>query len=344
MELTREEKLHLIEELERHLHGKKDGGAKNIIARCPFCGKDSKFGVFIGKETEKRKLFMSHCFSCGKSTTTLEQLLMLIGRMELMVVPKTDLNAKLNETLLFPLETQDDIDDELFIIGMPDYYKRCFDNKYLKSRGFVFDDYEYFPVGTTGRLNYKFNDYVIFPIIDQGDIVGYVSRHIWTKDEIDQHNRKAKYSGEYKILRYRNSTENDFVKLLYNIDAVIKDETQSVIISEGIFDVVALTRKLELYDNASVVPIATFGKKISKTQIYKLQEKGVRNVVIGYDGDAVETIKKIAYELTPYFDVLIADINDPEMDWDKLSHEEIYDIFSHRLKTPREYSITKIQE
>lgn len=342
--LTREEKKNLIDEIENHLGAKKDGSGKNIIARCPFCNKSGKFGIYIGKETERKKLFMSHCFSCGHSTSTLEQLLEVIGRLDLMITNITDLSAKLDAKQLFPIETVEEIDDSLHIIELPDFYKRCFSNDYLKSRGFVFEDYEYFPVGVTGRLNYRYQDYVIFPIIDQGDYVGYVSRHTWPKDEIDQHNRRAKAKGEFRILRYRNSTENDFVKLLYNIDAVKQDETETVILVEGIFDVVALTRKLELYNNSLIVPVATFGKKISQTQIFKLQNKGVRSIVIGYDGDAVDANKKIAYELTPYFDVLIADIENAEKDWEDLSHEEIYTIFSRRLKTPREYSITKIQE
>ena len=61
---------------------------------------------------------------------------------------------------------------------MPEYYKRTHFNKYLNQRGFTEDDYEYFPVGTTRHMNFKFDDYVIFPIIDTGDVVGYISRHI----------------------------------------------------------------------------------------------------------------------------------------------------------------------
>ncbi len=89
---------------------------------------------------------------------------------------------------------------------------------------------------------------------------------------------------------------------------------------------------------------ASFGKKISQTQIYKLQTKGVSNVVVGYDGDAVAAIKQTASELSRYFEVLIADIPDPEKDWEDLTDEEIYDVFAYRLRTPVEYRITKIQQ
>lgn len=344
MYLSKNEKDFLIAEIARELGAQRDGAGKNLIARCPYCGKEGKFGVYIGKETERKKLFMANCFSCGNSTSTLDQLLSAIKRPDLFVTNTIDLKASLEENLLFPLENEEEIDDTLGIVELPDFYKRCFTHEYLKTRGFVYDDYEYFPVGSTGRLNFRFTNYVIFPVIDGGDIVGYVARHTWSKQEIDTHNRKAGQKGEYKIMRFRNSTENDFVKLLYNYDAIIEEETDTVILVEGIFDVIALTRKLELYDNTRIAVIATFGKKISQAQIYKLQAKGVETVVIGYDGDAVNAIKKIASELAPYFEVFIADIPYPDKDWEDLNDQEIYEIFSYGLKTPIEYKISKIQE
>ncbi|WP_294500473.1 toprim domain-containing protein [uncultured Bacteroides sp.] len=343
-QLSSQEKEHLIQELIRETGGKIDGSGKNIIADCPFCKKRSKYGIFVGRETERKKLFMSHCFSCGRSTNSLEQLLELWNRMDLMVTQTAELNQQLKENILFPLDTEEEIDDTLGIVELPDFYRRAFSHPYLKKRGFVFDDYEYFPVGTTNRLNFRFDDYVIFPVIDEGDTVGYVSRHTWSKEEIDRHNSRAKISGDYKILRFRNSTENEFVKLLYNYDAIIPEVTDTVILTEGIFDVVALTRKLDLYDNEQIKPVATFGKKISLAQIYKLQVKGVTTVVIGYDGDAVDAIKKTATDLQPYFDVLIADIPGGDKDWEDLTPHEIYEVFAYRLKTPIEYKISKIQE
>lgn len=345
-DLTKAERNLLIQELIVELGAKPDGSGKNlIVSKCPNCGKENgKYGIYIGKETEKKKPFMSHCFSCGFSTLTLEQLLVTIGRPDLIIAPTADLDAKLDTQLLFRLNDDDEeIDDSLSIITPPECFRRCYSNSYLKSRGFTYDDYDRFPVGTTRGLNFKFNDYIIFLIIDSGDIVGYVSRHIWSKDEIDRHNKSAKRNGEYMIMRYRNSTENDFVKLLYNYDSVIEDETDTVIIVEGIFDVIALTRKLELYDNHHVAVVATFGKKISQVQIYKLQSKGVKTVIVGYDGDAVDAIKKASSTLNEYFDVFIADIPDATKDWEDLDFWDIYDIFSVGLKTPIQYKLTKIQ-
>lgn len=345
MKLSHTDKEFLIAELARELGAVQDGGGKNLIARCPFCGKEGKFGVYIGPPTTRKMPFMSHCFSCGRSTVTPEHLFEQIGRMDLVITPTADLDAPLDTTLLFPLEEPEpEIDDSLELVSLPGFFRRCFTHPYLKERGFTSDDFEYFIVGTTRELNRRWDDYVIFPILDGGDTVGYVGRHTWPKSHIDAHNRKAKRNGEYKILRYRNSVENDFMKLLYNYDAVIDNETDTVILVEGIFDVVALVRGLDLYDNPRIAVVATFGKKISRTQVFKLQSKGVRKVVVGYDGDAVEAVKKTATELSEWFEVRVADIPDPAKDWEDLTKQEIDGIISDRLYTPTEYRLRKVQE
>ena len=344
MRITGKEYDSLVAELRAELGARTDGGGKNLIARCPFCGQEGKFGIYIGRETVRKKPFMAHCFSCGRSTTTLERLLESLGRMDLLPTETVAFDTPL-ANVLFPLEdAEEEVDDELGIVSLPDYWRRTFTHPYLQGRGFTYDDYDRFPVGTTCRLNRRWDDYVLFPVIDAGDTVGYVARHTWSKEEIDRHNCLAKRSGDYKILRWRNSTENDFVKLLYNYDAVAEGETDTVVLVEGIFDVVALTRKLDLYDNRRLVAVATFGKKISRTQIYKLQSKGIRTVVIGYDGDAVEAVKRTASELSAYFEVFVADIPDPKKDWEDLTAEEIYRVFAYGLKTPVEYRLTKIQQ
>lgn len=339
MYINREERENIIRELTVTLHGKLDGSRKNLlIPVCPTCGKGgSKMGIYIGPDTERKKTFMSHCFKCGATTTSLNDLLDLVGRSDL----------KITETASFqPLEIPDflridepEIDDELGIVEMPEGWKRCYRDPYLRSRGFEYDDYEYFPVGTTRGLNFKFDNYVVFPIIDSGDIVGYVSRHKWPKEEIDSYNEKARWAGKYEIRRYNNSIENDFVKLLYNYDSVIEDVTDTVILVEGIFDVIALTRKLNLYDNKQIVAVASFGKKISQTQIYKLQSKGVQTVVVAYDSDAREAKIKAASDLSEYFDVFISTLDGNGKDYDEVDFWTIYDSFDKGLYTPREFKL-----
>ncbi|MBR6130863.1 MAG: toprim domain-containing protein [Bacteroidales bacterium] len=347
MYISREDRDFLIQELSVELNAKPDGGRKNLIVPvCPYCGHTGgKFGIYIGQETAKKKLFMAHCFSCGHTTTDINRLLEDIGRSDLKLEDTASF-GKLEIPQFANLE-EDEIDDELNVVEMPEGWKRCYKNAYLRKRGFTFDDYDYFPVGTTRGLNFKFDNYVVFPIIDSGEIVGYISRHTWSKEKIDEYNRAARLQGKYEIRRYNNSGskdgENDFVKLLYNYDSVIEDETDTVILCEGVFDVIAITRKLNLYDNHRIAAVATFGKKISEAQIYKLQSKGVRTVVIGYDGDAVSAINTAAKTLNEYFDVYIAYIDDPSQDFDSMDFWDIYDVFSENLKTPIEYGLNIVQ-
>lgn len=338
MELTPEQQHLIVEELMFDLKGKLDGGRKNILVKhCPFCGHDGyKYGVYIGKNTGRKRFGTSNCFHCNRRFGSLNETLKALGREDLVPVETTELDDSLTDiSAMF----EDEIDDELVEIEMPKGYKRCYKNQYLKSRGWNVDDFEYFPVGTNRGIEREFENYVILEVIDGGKKVGYVARSILSKEEIETYNSRH----HFKIRRYKNSDEsvgNGFSKLLYNYDAIEAYTTQSVILCEGPFDVVGLNRKLELYDNKHIVPVATFGKKISQEQMFKLQKKGVEQVVIGYDNDAKETTSRIAMELEKYFDVLIADIPDGVgKDWDEMDVEDIYDVFAFGLKTIREFNL-----
>ena len=336
MDLSYEERRDIADELIQKLHGKYDGSKKNIIATCPSCGKKNKFGVYVGKETKSKHFGMSNCFYCQYGFRTLDKTLSALGRSDLMPKSTEELDEDLGEDSLGLFE--DELDDDLVEIEMPKGYKRCYKNRYLKSRDFCADDYEYFPCGTNRGVDYAYADYVLLEIRDNGRLVGFVGRSTMSKDDIEDWNDKHRF----KILRYKNSTENEFSKLIYNYDSIVAGETTSVILCEGAFDVIALNRKLELYDNKDIVPVCTFGKKISQVQMYKLQEKGVEQVVIGFDNDAKETTSQVANELEKYFDVLIADIPDGVgKDWDEMDFDDIYDIFCNNLKTIAEFNLSK---
>lgn len=336
MELSVELQHQIAEELLIDLNGKLDGGRRNILVQhCPFCGKDGyKFGIYVGGISSSKKFGSCNCFKCGRRYRDLKGTLEALGRMDLMPKDTTDLEEELTHEI--SLFDDNEVDDGLVEIDMPKGYKRCFRNPYLKSRGFIADDYEFFPCGTNRNLDIKYADYVLLEIRDNNRLVGFVGRHTWDKEDIDEYNARHRY----QIRRYNNSTDNGFGKLLYNYDAIKSYETQTVVLCEGAFDVIALTRKLDLYENSQIVPVATFGKKISEVQIYKLQEKGVEQVVIGYDADAKDTISKVAMLLDQYFDVYIADIDYHNgKDWDEMSEEDIYDVFANNLKTVREFNL-----
>lgn len=328
----------IADELLYDLGGKLDGSRRNILVpNCPFCGHDGfKYGIYVGNNIGKKRFGMSNCYHCNRRFGSLKDTLKALDREDLLPAETVELDDDEPDTsALF----EDELEDELIEISMPNGYKRCYKNAYLKSRGWVVDDYEYFPVGTNRCIEREYDGYIILEIRDEGRIVGFVARSILSKEEIDSYN--ARHS--YKIRRYKNSDEragNGFSKMLYNYDAIEAGTTHSVILCEGPFDVVGLNRKLELYDNKHIVPVATFGKKISQEQMYKLQKKGVEQIVIGYDNDAKDTTARIAMELDKYFDVLIADIPDGVgKDWDEMDVDDIYEVFAYNLKTIREFNL-----
>lgn len=338
MIITPEIQRSISDELLYDLGGKLDGSRRNILVpNCPFCGHDGfKYGIYIGSNAGKKRFGMSNCYHCNRRFGSLKETLKALGREDLIPVETAELDDDTDISAMF----DDEIDDDLVEIAMPKGYKRCYKNAYLKSRGWNTDDYEYFPVGTNRAIEREYQDYIILEVLDEGRRVGFVARSILSKEEIDSYNARH----HYQIRRYKNSDErngNGFAKMLYNYDAIEPMVTHSVILCEGPFDVVGLNRKLELYDNKSIVPVATFGKKISQEQMFKLQKKGVEQIVIGYDNDAKETTSRIGMELEKYFDVLIADIPDGVgKDWDEMDVEDIYDVFAFNLKTIREFNLT----
>lgn len=338
MIITPEIQRSISDELLYDLSGKLDGSRRNILVpNCPFCGHDGfKYGIYIGNNVGKKRFGMSNCYHCNRRFGSLKETLKALGREDLIPTETAELDDDTDISAMF----DDEIDDDLVEITMPRGYKRCYKNTYLKSRGWITDDYEYFPVGTNRAIEREYQDYIILEVLDEGRRVGFVARSILSKEEIDSYNARH----HYQIRRYKNSDErngNGFAKMLYNYDAIEPMVTHSVILCEGPFDVVGLNRKLELYDNKSIVPVATFGKKISQEQMFKLQKKGVEQIVIGYDNDAKETTSRIGMELEKYFDVLIADIPDGVgKDWDEMDVEDIYDVFAFNLKTIREFNLT----
>ena len=335
VEISEEKKDIIIRELCAELNGRVDGGGKNIVVPvCPYCGKKGgKFGICL----KDSKLFWTHCFSCGHTTKNFNDFIKDIGRIDLEIKETTELEFESDDD--FGSLEDDEESNELVEVEMPDKWKRVFKNRYLKKRGFIMELYDMFPVGTTRGMNYKYDDYVIFQIIMDGKCVGYIGRNIQDKADIDEHNAHSRF----QIRRYLNSSgegTNDFSRLLFNYDSIIPGETKSVILTEGIFDTIKLVKEFELYENPLIVPVATFGKKISQAQMYLLQKKGVSQVVVGYDMDAKKDITKVMKDLDPYFDVLAMELQaDGAKDIDDCDFWELYDTFAFGLLDQAEFNL-----
>lgn len=312
---------------------KMDGRKRNLISDCPYCGKSHKFGVSLVKDGNP-----FNCFSCNESGYSMK-LMSYLGRTDL-IQEFFSVDEEV-EDLLKIEDLDDEIDYELEEIELPPRTKRVADDEYLNSRGWWDESYSDFPVFRS--KDFKFKDYVLLGVYMYGEIVGYVGRHTWSKKKINGHNRRAKADGTYQILRYRNSEGNDFGKMLGGFD-LIEEDTDTVILVEGFMDIINITQELDLLESDDIRVVCTFGKKISQEQIFHLQEKEIKNVIVFYDDDACEDIKRM--DLDKYFNVMIASTNDADNvkdgdDAGDLSCEQIEQCLSAARK-PVEFYYDKV--
>ena len=108
---------------------------------------------------------------------------------------------------------------------------------------------------------------------------------------------------------------------------------------EGVFDKISVDKVLRLDDDESVKCVCTFGKKISTTQIEKLKTKGVRNVILLYDFDAIKDIKKYGLLLEQSFVTNI--VYTTKKDIDECTQEEALAVFENPQR-PSEFNVNVI--
>jgi DNA primase len=312
---------------------KLDGRRRNVVCDCAYCGKSQKMGISLVKESNPWQ-----CFSCGERGTAWK-LCNNAGRLDL-IQEFFDVDEDVENPLL-QIE-EEELDLELEEVELPPQTKRVLQDAYLDKRGWWEESYMDFPVYKS--KNFKYADYVLLGVKMYGELVGFVGRHIWSKSKIANYNSEAKRKGDYQILRYRNSEGNEFAKMLGGFDKIVEGETDTVILVEGFMDVINISQELDLFASKDVRAICTFGKKISEEQIYHLQEMGIKNIIVFYDDDAVEDIKRM--DLGKYFNTVIASTNDADNvragdDVGDLSAEQIEQCL-HLARKPEEFYFDKV--
>lgn len=215
-------------------------------------------------------------------------------------------------------------DEEIILpdISLPLGFRKIMNDSYLESRGFIERDYEYWEVGRTSFGNLK--DYVIFPIKLDNSLKAYIARNV-------DLNCSKKH-------RYNNS-KNDFAKLLGGIDKF--DNCETVILCEGKFDVINVTRLMDLYDCENLRSCCTFGAKISQNQINLLRSKNVKNIILLFDGDVIKKIKQISFELSLYFNVRVAILEGVDVDAGNCNLHQLLKALENTYN-PLDFNLNKI--
>ena len=191
------------------------------ICRCPFCGKESHF--YINKVTQK-----FDCKKCGE-VGNIYKLLRFLEKTYLLggaTIEAVETIESVREMLASELESNELTLTQLPEIKMPVGWKVLKkSNPYLIGRGITPELCERYEFGTT-KMFRKYDNYILIPIRDNGEVRGFVGRY-----------------GSKKVpdgkLRYNNSIGTQFSQLLFGYDEITQN-TNTVILVEGVFDKIAV--------------------------------------------------------------------------------------------------------
>jgi 5S rRNA maturation endonuclease (ribonuclease M5) len=279
---------------------------REIQCDCLFCGKEQH--MYVSMDTQ-----MFDCKRCHESGT-IYKLLRHIDKLYLL----GGATVVENERILSIRERQEKIEEDedtavpevRLPVGFKVLRNSC---EYLLGRNISPDLCVYYGIGMTNLVE-RYRNYIIIPIREDNKVVGFVGRY-------------ANKNVPNNKLRYSNSLHTDFAKLLLGYDEIITDKTNTVILVEGAFDKFAVDRYLQLQKDDLIKCVCTFGKKISKYQIQKLQDKHIERVILLYDFDAVREMKRYSRELEDNFLTNITFTT--KKDIDECTREEALKVFEN---------------
>lgn len=260
------------------------------LSPCPRCGQE-KYKLYVNTSS-----FRFICFICnfGKGISDVCLLMSEVSgrnindiRLELisMVVPTpppSQFEGKLAETLNKVLVVN--TTTEILPVTLPG---NMFDSgltsntvlNYAKVRGITDTFIEKYKLRVSNKLRNYPGPFLMFPIFYKDVPVAWQGRKI-----VDV---SPKYVSSDTIADW-----------LWPVDQLV----DGVVLVEGVFDALGLL-------SIGVPALSTFGKKISKKQINLLYNSGIRNIVLGWDVDALQDIEKAAKQLSTSFRVKLVDFS-----------------------------------
>lgn len=320
-----------------------NGRENHYISDCPFCGKEGHLFVNRHKAFQKsdnRFIGSWDCKGC-KQNGNIHKLLAKFNKLHILDGEPIDIHKQLEKKLILEAFTKEESNLVLPDKKLPIGFKRVNQDDYLIERGFTEREFEKYIIGET-KISRKFREYVIISIEESRKCKGFLGRSKLSKERIDRINKKYKLQGvKKKFLRYRNSINTEFSKLLLGYDEVMFT-TDLVVLVEGYFDKVRVDQALKLDYSDEIKCCATFGSSVSDDQILKLQRRGVTKAILVYDSDMINVSKSYSFRLKEDFeDVQVGYTG--EKDLGDSSFREIIGVFDN-LKTPQEYQLNMVQK
>lgn len=325
----------IIEEFQLKTFGAKGWLSSKYLA-CPYCGGKDKFGLIF---SDNGNTGVFHCFKCSKKGS-IAKLMKDIGREDLIVKNENNeylLTGKLEGSLSIGIGEDEDISCPE--INRPLGWKQLTKSKYLEGRGWESWQLELYHAGTTLDPNLK--NKITFLLYENQKLIGYLSRSTYSKKWHKKNLEKFKKGESKLVLRYDNSRNTPFERVVGGIDEVT-EQTKTVILVEGIMDKANTDKVLGLNKNPEIKCCFTFGCKLSEAQMMKIYNKGVRQVILCYDPGTIQQIKSASLKLSKKFNIKIAELKgdrDPG-DMNLWEFEEVFvnlfspiDYYANRLHT-----------
>lgn len=317
-----------------------NGRRNHIIANCPFCSKEGHFFFNINKALEKNpEGKYKYCWDCKKCTEK-GNIVKLLRKLDKLFLLEGEYvgDGDFIENPLKKLGTASE--EELGLIAkeirIPIGFKRMYSDPYLESRGFTEHEFNKYEIGYT-NTSAKYEDYIIILFREMAKVRGFIARSRLPKEEIKAINKSFKQKGlKQRYLRYRNSSESEFSKMLGGFEEIMIT-TSWVVLVEGYFDKVAVDRALALDKIQDMKCCFTFGKDVSKEQITKLKKRGIRGVILVQDPDAVDYSKALGLKLQKHFDEVMIGFTGNK-DLGDSTDVEILSVFDN-LKKPEMFNL-----
>ena len=306
---------------------------------CPSCGQNDEFSI---KFTDDGAVM--HCLhskSCNNYSTSLYNYLKGIGKLDLITFEKT---ISFDEFPDFS-EPNEVIEEksELPLRKPPIGFRRLGFDEYLEDRNFQSEHYELFQVGHT-KLNPSLRDHLIFQFFNEkGEPIAWMSRSRRSKGWHDENLKKFKAGLCSLQLRYNNSPDTDFGRILGGYNEITKD-TDTLIIVEGIMDKVNVDAELGLLYDKTMKCCFTFGNKISVDQINLINKFGnIKNIYLLYDEGTIKESKQGGLAILSHTDknVMVCDIRQKGLDPGDLNSDQLIEVLEGAING-FEYNYDKI--
>lgn len=315
------DKNRIIKELSLKPFGGKGWMRSNEMI-CSNCGQNDEFAVLFTKDSGIVRCL--HGKSCGNYTTSLYNYLKEVERLDLIGYKQTVNLAAFPD---FSESEEAKIEEvALPVKRLPIGFKRLNFDEYLNSRGFLTEHYELFGVGKS-RIDPRCKGDLVFQFKNkENECIAWMSRSKHDKEWHDENLKNFKAGiGELR-LRYNNSYNTDFSKILGG-ENEITSKTNTIIIVEGIMDKINVDRQLGLLFQEEMKCCFTFGNAVGPEQIQILKKyKNIKVIYLMYDEGTIRQSKHCGLLLDELEkSVFVAEIKEVGLDPGDMSKNQIMD-------------------